>query len=1244
MPSRTRIQFVHSLQPARDYQDRPECAHLCDWWRAGQVGLCALIGLGGAGKTALADRFLRLLPGIMPPQATLPKDDTLVTPEGLFVTSFYSSASPETFFAKLAAWLRRKPYNATAQPPSYHETLDLLWDAPCLLLVLDGFERVQADGTRGDPVGLIQDGSLRDFLLRTANGEFRNLAVLITTRFRLFEPLAKGSPHYLPISVERLTCDAAVALLRARGVTGPEEELRQLAADQGYHALTIDLMGGFIARFCGGDPLRLPAAPLGRISDQTGPEASRDPEAAAVREQEARFARLTARYREALAANDPAALALLERISLFRMPVDAGTIAKIFTGGGKGQIAGPLLAALESAGMRSKLDLLVEMRLLEADNGGYTAHPAVRDEFRRGLGKATAWAGHLAAGLTLAATLSGLPGEGVHPSDPGTLDLLEEVIHHMLAAGRRADAWHLYSRRLGRYPHLGGRLGASGRGERICRLFAGGRSARLAPRPRFMSENVQALFLNEWALYLRHLGKLEEAQTCFQQNLMIRSQANDPRRSIGLENYSDLLLLQGKLEQARRAGRESQLLLEQPAAYSPSHNHAVALSGRTDEALALYEQVRQSSSKNNGLFEAVFGPTSLSSARTLHDAQGLYRAQFLARLGKRDIAIQALRSTRAWSEAMRESIQLALAEILLQEGSGAEASELWRGVRDWAVAHDARDLLCRAALVGSRFALAEALRTPAVDGADATRWLSVARQQVEEGLHVARECGFGLVHIDLLTVRARIALVAGLPEAAERDARTALFGGTTCDGPPNDESTAADQRGIFPPRSTGFPLLLAATHPACGYAWGEVEGRHLWAEALLLQAAQALGRPQVDRSARKKVPIAVQAQIDAAARQFNACIALRERMHDPRHTESHQLLRDLEEGVLTRSTVARQTEKIAAEPEFTSSRRPSSRHSATRGREQVLRADKALLAADEPTIGIITALEHEYAAMQAVLPPGREITMGGEGAGRRYWATVVPGSDGKRHPIVLGIMLAMGNDMATGRATDLISHFPRVRSIIMAGIAGGIPYPEKPDEHVRLGDAVVSGERGVIQYDMVKETATIKEGRSSPRPPSPELLEAVKLLRAAELQGQRPWEHHLATVLKALGWKRPSARSDVLVATQNPAQRIEHPADPERRGKKLRVFRGPIASANVLLKDPVKRDALRDQFRVKAVEMEGAGIADTTWAHERGYLVVRGICDYCDSNKGDAWQQYAAAVAAAYTRALLESMPGSLPG
>ena len=58
--------------------------------------------------------------------------------------------------------------------------------------------------------------------------------------------------------------------------------------------------------------------------------------------------------------------------------------------------------------------------------------------------------------------------------------------------------------------------------------------------------------------------------------------------------------------------------------------------------------------------------------------------------------------------------------------------------------------------------------------------------------------------------------------------------------------------------------------------------------------------------------------------------------------------------------------------------------------------------------------------------------------------------------------------------------------------------------------------------------------------------------------------------------------------------------------------------------------------------MEGAGIADASWLDEAGYLVIRGTCDYCNNEKRDTWQLYAAIVAAAYARSVIEHMPMDL--
>ena len=285
------------------------------------------------------------------------------------------------------------------------------------------------------------------------------------------------------------------------------------------------------------------------------------------------------------------------------------------------------------------------------------------------------------------------------------------------------------------------------------------------------------------------------------------------------------------------------------------------------------------------------------------------------------------------------------------------------------------------------------------------------------------------------------------------------------------------------------------------------------------------------------------------------------------------------------------------------------------------------------TIGIITALEKEFAAMRAVLLECEEHHVPGPGAGRRYVLGRVPSVHGGEHRVALALA-DMGNNIAATRASLLLEHFPAVDAIIMVGIAGGVPFPAKKDDHVRLGDIVVSNKRGVVQYDMVK----LQEIRACPLPPSAKLVEAVRLLAADEFSGKRPWDKHIRALLATLRQKRPPNTKDNLHDTHDQERRIKHPRDPKRKAGVPRVFLGPIASANELLKDPVKRDALRDKFGVRAVEMEGSGIADATWNHEKGYLVIRGICDYCDSHKNDAWQEYAAAVAAGYTRALLESI------
>jgi nucleoside phosphorylase/PIN domain nuclease of toxin-antitoxin system len=294
-----------------------------------------------------------------------------------------------------------------------------------------------------------------------------------------------------------------------------------------------------------------------------------------------------------------------------------------------------------------------------------------------------------------------------------------------------------------------------------------------------------------------------------------------------------------------------------------------------------------------------------------------------------------------------------------------------------------------------------------------------------------------------------------------------------------------------------------------------------------------------------------------------------------------------------------------------------------------------------PAFGIITVLQEEYNAVKALLEKAGETVVGKQ----VYVSGEIPARGNGNHRLVL-VLADMGNNSATLWATRLLTDFPKITSVIMVGIAGGIPSPERSEEHVRLGDIVVSGKDGVVQYDFVKEETNELKPRHPPRPPNPSLLHHARLLEAGESDPnkkdryqKRPWLTFISRALEKMDKLRPSEEYDILADSLNPQERIEHPLDPRREKGEPRVFIGPIASANTLLKNAVRRDELRRQFGVRAVEMEGSGIADATWNHETGYFVVRGICDYCDSLKNDIWHDYAAIAAAAYLRALLESVP-----
>ncbi|QFY41449.1 hypothetical protein F6R98_01435 [Candidatus Methylospira mobilis] len=300
----------------------------------------------------------------------------------------------------------------------------------------------------------------------------------------------------------------------------------------------------------------------------------------------------------------------------------------------------------------------------------------------------------------------------------------------------------------------------------------------------------------------------------------------------------------------------------------------------------------------------------------------------------------------------------------------------------------------------------------------------------------------------------------------------------------------------------------------------------------------------------------------------------------------------------------------------------------------------------EPRLTICTALPKELAACLMMLDSPSEINAPSNDDGNQYWYGTLPSrANGNPHQVLITSLVKMGNNVAASAVTHIVRSFDSVEYILMVGIAGGIPDLKNVDNHVRLGDVVITNEKGIIQYDNIKRTSENIETRDTSSKPSADLINAAKALETKAILGQYPWETHLTKGETLPDFHRPPSDSDVLHDAQDKTKVIAHPTDLKRelRPNMPKIHLAAIGSGNTLLKDAVHRDNLRDLLGIQAIEMEGSGTADATWNAGREYIVIRGICDYCDEHKNNNWQYYAALVAAAYARALIENLPYSPP-
>jgi nucleoside phosphorylase/tetratricopeptide (TPR) repeat protein len=262
------------------------------------------------------------------------------------------------------------------------------------------------------------------------------------------------------------------------------------------------------------------------------------------------------------------------------------------------------------------------------------------------------------------------------------------------------------------------------------------------------------------------------------------------------------------------------------------------------------------------------------------------------------------------------------------------------------------------------------------------------------------------------------------------------------------------------------------------------------------------------------------------------------------------------------------------------------------------------------------------------------------------------------HYIVITCLPAgvYGTVAAANVVSRLRSTFPRLQYGLMVGIGGGVPGKTND---IRLGDVVVSkpvGKHGgVIPYDYGK---TVKGGKlesnGALNKPPQILLTHMSQIEAKRMTGSKYDISKLVEGILARNpdiketFSAPDQHTDFLfhssyhhVAREDTCQKCDKTKLINRspRGTNTpHIHYGLIASGDQVMKDSETRDRLAQQYGILCFEMEAAGLMD-----ELPTLVIRGICDYCDSHKHKQWQGYAALTAAAYAKLLLLEIPVGLP-
>ncbi|KAL6909139.1 nucleoside phosphorylase domain-containing protein [Trichoderma evansii] len=340
-------------------------------------------------------------------------------------------------------------------------------------------------------------------------------------------------------------------------------------------------------------------------------------------------------------------------------------------------------------------------------------------------------------------------------------------------------------------------------------------------------------------------------------------------------------------------------------------------------------------------------------------------------------------------------------------------------------------------------------------------------------------------------------------------------------------------------------------------------------------------------------------------------------------------------------------------------------------------------------IGIICAIPIEYDALCLVVDEFWDVDGDRYGRAIGDCNTYTTARIGK-HNVVIALLPQMGKVNSAASAANFRSSYNNVELLLLVSICGGVPYSGVAE--ILLGDVVIS--KYIVQHDFGSKYTdefirknTVDDNLSKTNKNVRGLLSFIETARGQELLQAQTASFLLQLQTKAaaksfrgrgrrnLNYCYPGLAKDQLfrsnyihkhhspaynckicesntdavcdyarhaicddvgcnineVITRKALKEKREPEHDNAKGiQEPTIHFGIVASGDTVMKCGLDRDRIAKDEGIIAFEMEGAGI----W-EEIPCIIVKGVCDYADSHKNNAWQNFAAATAASAAKALL---------